>query len=181
MSERRHRSTSEGRGKRILVWAGWGLVVLLLGGNLVIGLVNKKGNALQGFLTPDHLLRAAFWAPMTAALALSVCGLWWSSKAYAHGERTSLLWARRGYLFTLVATVVSLMATFDRDMFPREWLSVIAAFVIGGQTLFSAMFAFKEYRRAESGEGSRRPRGRLETPLMKDVSVAPPDASGTAK
>jgi len=181
MSERRHRSTSEGRGKRMLVWAGWGIVVLLLGGNLVIGLLNRKGGALQGFLTPDHVRSAAFWAPISAALALSLCGLWWSSKAYAHSERSSLLWARRGYLFTLVATVVFLMATFDRDMFPREWLSVIAATVIAGQTLFSAMLAFNEYRRAESGQGSRRPRGRLETPLMTDVPVAPPDAPGTAK
>jgi hypothetical protein len=180
VSERRHRS-SEGRGRRILVWSGWGLVVLLLGGNLVVSLVNRKGDALQGFLTPDHVRSAAFWAPICAALALSLCGLWWSSKAYAHSERSSLLWARRGYLFTLVATVVFLMAAFDRDMFPREWLSVIAAAVIGGQTVFSAMFAFKEYRRAESGEGSRRPRGRRETPMMRDVPVAPPDASGTAK
>jgi hypothetical protein len=181
MSERRHRSKSEGRGKRMLVWAGWGLAVLLLGGNLVIGLVNKKGDALQGFVTPDHLKSAAFWTPTVAALALSLAGLWWSSKAYANGERTSLLWARRGYLFTLVATVVFVMATFDRDMFPRDWLSAIAAFVIAGQTLFSAMVAFKEYRRAESGEGSRRPRGRLETPMMTDVPAAPPDAPGTAK
>ena len=182
MSERRRMSGStEGRGKRILVWCGWGIAVLLLGGNLVVGLLNKKGDTLQGFVAPEHVLTVAFWAPISVVFGMSVLGLWWSSKAYSHSERTSLLWARRGHLFTLVGSVVFLMATFDREMFPREWLAAIAAVVVGGQSLFFALVALKEYRRAETGDGSRRPRGRLETPMMPAVPGAPPESAGPVK
>ena len=181
MSERRHRSSGDGRGRRMLVWAGWGSIVLLLGGNLFVGLVNRKGDSSPGFLAPEHLLTVAFWAPVAATIVISLLGLWWASKAYAHSERSSMLWARRGYLFTIVGCTFFAMATFDRELFPRPRLAIVAATVLGGQAIFSAMIAMKEYRRAASGEGSRRPRGRLETPMMTDVPVAPPDAPGTAK
>ena len=155
--ERRRKS---GGRRTWLTWAGWGVLVLLLGGNIVFGFLNEKEETPHGFLTPEHLLAAAFWVPAAFAMVISLCGMYWSSKAHAQSERSSMLWARRGYVFTLVASVAFVLAAFDREAFPREWLAAFAAALVAGQAFFAAMISLREYRRAETGEGGRRGRSR---------------------
>ena len=182
MSEKRRRSGGEGRGKRILVWSGWGLLVVLLGGNVVIALMNRdKDETPQGVLQPEHLQAAAFWVPIAVCLVMSLLGLFWSSKAYAQNERASLLWARRGYVFSLVGSVALAMAVFDPETFKREWLAAFAAVIVGGQSVFFAMLALGEYRRADSGEGGRRGRSRPSPAAPVIGEGAPPPTARSSE
>lgn len=164
MSEKRHRSSGGSRGKQVLAWAGWGMLIALLGTNLVMAFLNEETDGTpQGFFTPDILQTVGFWAPMAVAWLFALCGLFWVSKAYKHSERASLLWAKRGYTFTIVAALAFAIATHEVDaenraLLSRAWLSVIAAVLLGGQTVFFALLARSEYRRAETGEGTRHPR-----------------------
>lgn len=179
MSGRRRRSSGDAdaddgrRGGRLLARLGWGVVVTLLLGNLVMGLVDRKGDKPQGFITPDLLLSLAFWIPAAGALAMSAAGLYWSNKAYAQNERSSLLWARRGYVFGMVGATAFLVACFDRETFPREWIVCVAAAVIAGQSLFFGMMSFREFRRAQSGGGGRRGRSSGAEAAQGDEVPAP--------
>lgn len=150
--------------KKFLVWSGWILLVAVLGGNLVMAYVRqpKGDDTPQGFITPELLQTGAFWAPMAATFLMSLLGLYWSSRAYSQTERTSLLWARRGYALSLLGGAVLVMAVFDAELFPRPWLAAVSAVLLALQTSIFAMVSFKELRRAETGEGSRRPRGHRE-------------------
>lgn len=182
--ERRRKSSGK---RNWLAWAGWGLLVLLLAGNIVFGFLNEKDDTPNGFLTPEHLLAAAFWAPAVFAMVISLCGMYWSSRAHAQSERSSMLWARRGYIFTLVASVAFVLAAMDRDTFPRPWFAALAAALVGGQAFFAAMISLREYRRAEMGEGGRRGRSRSSasempappTSLPSAATSPPPAAPGT--
>jgi hypothetical protein len=167
MSDRKHRSS--GGGRKWLPIAGWGLAVLLLGGNIVLALAREKDETPQGFLTPALLRTVAFWLPVLVAFAMSLAGMFWTSKALSHNERASLLWMRRGFVFALVGTVVLVFACFDPEMFPREWLAVIAAALLGALTFHFAFAAWKEYQRAEMGPGHRR-RSRSESSSFEDTA-----------
>jgi len=163
VSERRRRSSSDDeagdRRKRVLTWLAWSVVVALLGGNLAVSFFREsKNDKPHGFITLEHVRTAALWLPIGCAVAMSVLGLYWSSKAYSQNERSSLLWARRGYVFGLIGSAVFLFACYDENMFPREWIVSVAAVVIAGQALFFGMMSFKEFRRAQLRGGSRRGR-----------------------
>ena len=149
MSRRRRRRD------RIRVLA-WVVLVVMLGANLATGLIETRPDKRQGFLTPEFLQVAGFWFPIVVAVAMSVAGYWWSTRAYAMNPRSSLLWARRGYVFTLAASAALALACLDAELFSRAWVAVIASTAIGGQALFFGVLAFREYRRAEAGEGHRR-------------------------
>jgi hypothetical protein len=187
VSGRHRRSSDEDepgeRRKRIFTWIAWTLVVALLGGNLAMSFLREpKNDKPQGFLTPDHLRSAAFWLPIACTAAMSVLGLYWSSRAYSQSERSSLLWARRGYVFGLVAAGVLTFACFDPENFPREWFVCLAAALVAGQAALFAMLSFKEYRRAQSGGGGSGRRGRSSesTPSIDETSptrASSPDAA----
>jgi hypothetical protein len=157
VSGRHRRSDSDedagARKKRVFTWLAWGVVVALLGANLLTSSMFDRG-----FLTPEVLRAAAFWVPIAGAVAMSVLGLYWSSKAYSQNERSSLLWARRGYVFGLIGSGVLVFTCFEPDNFPREWFVAVAAAVVAGQALLFGMMSFKEFRRAQSGGGGRRGR-----------------------
>lgn len=165
MSGRRHRRE---RARR-LAWAGWGLLVVLLCANLATAL-SDTGDKEQGFLTPEFLQMAGFWAPLAVAVAMALCGYFWSSRAYAQNERSSLLWARRGYVFTLAAAAALALACLDAELFPRAWFAVLASSALGGQALFFGMLAFREYRRARAGEMHRRLRERSAPSAARDAA-----------
>ncbi len=178
MSERRRRSGSdedrEDRKKRIFTWLGWGALVALLGANLLISVLREpKNDKPQGFLSPELLRTVAFWIPVSGAALMSALGLYWSSKAYSQNERSSLLWARRGYVFGLIGAMALTFACFDPETFPREWFACVAAAVVAGQSLLFGMMSFREFRRASSGGGGRR--GRSSDPATATPSMdAPP-------
>jgi hypothetical protein len=186
VTERRHRSGGS-RLRKALPWAGWIALFAALAGNVVWSRLHEENGRSAGFLTPRILSIVGLWAPIAAALLLSLCGLFWSSKAYAHSERSSLLWARRGFVFTLVGTVLFAFFCVDGETvdgkvvatLPREWLAVLASFVIGGQTALFAMLSFREYRRAEAGGGrrGRRPDADEATPSAP-ASTERPGAGG---
>jgi hypothetical protein len=170
------------RRKKLLTWLGWGVLVALLGGNLLITWIREpKNDKPQGVLTPEILLTAAFWVPICCALTMSALGLYWSSKAYSQNERSSLLWARRGYVFGLIGSVVLMLACYDNETFPRERFIPIAAMIVAGQALLFGMMSFKEFRRAQSGGGGGR-RGRSSEPTAATPSIeaTPPAASTDA-
>jgi hypothetical protein len=176
VSERRRRSGSdEDRGerrKRIFTWLGWGTLVALLGANLVISWIREpKNDKPQGFLSPDVLRAAAFWIPIGGAVAMSALGLYWSSRAYSQSERSSLLWARRGYVFGLIGAVALAFACFDVETFPREWFVCLAAAVVAGQSLLFGMMSFREFRRASSGGSGRH--GRSSPTQSVDAAPSP--------
>jgi hypothetical protein len=179
VSGRRRRSEpdedGEGRKKRVLVWLAWALVVALLGGNLMTSSFFDKG-----FLTPEVLRAAAFWIPTAVAVAMSSLGIYWSGKAYSQSERSSLLWARRGYFFGLIGSGVFVLACFEPEEFPREWIVAVAAAVVAGQALFFGMMSFKEFRRAKSGGGGRRERTSEPGVAASAVDAPPPAASPDA-
>jgi hypothetical protein len=187
VSEKRHRSSGGSRAKQVLAWTGWGMLIALLGTNLVMFLLSdNEGGKGEGFLTIDLLQRVGFWAPMAAAWLFALLGLYWSSKAYKHSERNSLLWARRGYTFTICAALAFVIAFYEADaenhaLLNRAWISVVAACVIGGQTVFFALLARAEYGRAETGEGTRHPRRRGERPAAPPAPVLPQTPAGPAE
>jgi hypothetical protein len=141
---------------RRLVWAGWGLLVALLAANLATALAGSRPDVQTGFLTPEILQAAGFWVPLLVAVAMSVAGWFWAGRAYALHPRSSLLWARRGYVFTLAAAAALAIACLDAELFPRAWFAVVAATAVGGQALFFGILSFREYRRAEAGHGRHR-------------------------
>lgn len=185
MSEKRRHRTGGGA-KKIAAWGFAILLVALLSANLVMALVNEKDETPQGFVTPELLQTAAFWAPVGATLVMSILGLYWSSRAYSQTERTSLVWARGGYAFALAGTSLFVFLCFDGDSvdgrfvptLSRQWVAALASFLLAGQTAVFAMVSFKELRRAETGEGSRRPRGHRErTDTPPGEPAAAPDTA----
>lgn len=184
MSEKRHRSSSGGgRAKQVLAWTGWGILIALLGTNLVMFLLREEGaeETTGGFLTPEHLQSAGFWVPISAAWLFALLGLFWTSSAYKHSERSSLLWAKRGYALTILGGLALALATFEPETFPRPWLAVVAAGVFGAQTVFFALLARAEYRRAETGEGTRHPRRHGERSSAPPAPVVPQAPAGPAE
>lgn len=145
---------------RRLAWLGWGTLVVLLVANLVTALAGSPAAAPQGYLTPEVLQAAGFWIPISVAIAMSAAGVVWATRAYSLNPRSSLLWARRGYFFTLAAAAALGLACLDAELFPRAWLAVLAASAVGGQALFFGILSFREYRRAEATHGERRSEGR---------------------
>jgi hypothetical protein len=165
VSGRRHRRE---RARR-LAWAGWGLLVVLLCANLATAL-SDKGDTPQGLLTPEFLQVAGFWGPLAVAVVMAPAGWFWSIRAYAHNQRSSLLWARRGFVFTLAAAAALAFACLDAELFSRAWLLVLASSALGGQALFFGMLAFREYRRAQAGEMHRRSHERAAPSAAQDVA-----------
>ena len=145
MSGRRRRTARTRR----LAWAGWGLLVVLLGANLATAF-SGGDDVPEGFLTSEFLQVAGFWTPLALAVAMALLGYYWATRAYAYHPRSSLLWARRGYVFTLAAALALALACLDAELFPRAWLAVLAASAVAGQALFFGMLAFREHRRAEA-------------------------------
>jgi cytochrome bd-type quinol oxidase subunit 2 len=172
LSDRRHRAGGGGGASKALAWSGWGILTLLLAGNIAMGLINQKDEQPQGFITPEVLQAAGLWIPVLAAMTFAVLGLYWSTKAHKESERSSLLWARRGYAFSLVGAVIFLMAVFDAETFRREWLAVVAGLVLAVQSVLFAMFAYREFKRSAEGEGrrGRRPDEPSSKELLKEPS-----------
>jgi len=176
--QRRSSSDEESgvRKKRILTWLAWGLVVALLGGNLVVSFFHEpKGDKPRGLITRELLLTLAFWVPIACTLVMSTLGLYWSSKAYSQNERSSLLWARRGYVFGLIGSVALIFACLDAENVPHEWFVALAAAVVAGQALLFGMMSFKEFRRAQSGRSGRRGRSsESDSAAQFDAATQPP-------
>lgn len=184
MSERRHRSSGGGRAKQVLAWAGWGMLIALLGTNLVMAFLNEEQDGTpQGFFTIELLQIAGFWAPMALAWLFALLGLLWVGKAYKHSERASLLWAKRGYAFAIVGGLAFAIAVFEPELLDRRWLAVAASSLFGAQTVFFALLARAEYRRAETGEGTRHPRrhGERSSSSASSVPAVPPAPAGPAE
>jgi hypothetical protein len=180
---RHGRSSSDeqthGRKKRIFTWLAWGIVVALLGGNLLVSFIrDPKGDKPHGLFTREILLTLAFWVPIACTLVMSTLGLYWSSKAYSQNERSSLLWARRGYVFGLIGSVALILACLDAENVPHEWFVALAAAVVAGQALLFGMMSFKEFRRAQSGRRGRRGRSsETDSAAQFDAATQPPASS----
>jgi hypothetical protein len=190
MSDHRsHRGVGEPRPslrsrlRRALPWMGWAILVALLGGNLLLGLLRQKDDTPRGFITPAIVQTVAFWLPVLGSFVMCACAVVWSKKAFQHGERSSHLWAQRGGVAGLMGTLALAFATFDSATFRREWMVIVAAVVVGVQSFFLAMIAWREYRRSDSGE-SRRPKGlrRMtdEPPAGAPADAARPGASASS-
>ena len=165
MSERsRDRDAGrEGGGKkRWLAWGGW-VLFAVLAGHWIFAELNKAADGTpQGLVSPDVVRSVAFWLPMLVGGATALAGMWWARRAYAKSERSSLVWLKRGFMFSIGAFVLLIIASFDAANFPREWFVVVAAGIFGAQTLLFAMAALREHRRGDVVEMRRRI-GRSET------------------
>jgi hypothetical protein len=181
--EKRRHHASSGRGKRLMTRLAWAVVVLLLGGNLVLAVVNRREETPQGFVTPIMVQSVGFWLPVAVAAVFAVCGVVWATKAFRHSERTSLLWARRAHWFSLFAAVALTFACFERDVFPREWFAVAASVLLGTQTVLASMISLKEWKRSETGEGSRRARAKPGAPgaLLSSETAGPGESPGVGR
>ncbi len=147
MSEARRRKG--GRARKLLPLVGW-VLALALAAHLVIAELRSDGDVPQGFITPDAVRGLGFWAAVIAAAGAAVCGFVWSWKAHSRTERSSLAWARRAFVFALVGTVGFVMAAYEPELLPREWLVVAFAGLWAAQTAFFAAAAFREFRRSTS-------------------------------
>jgi hypothetical protein len=187
MSERRRKSgSSEGRGKRILVWSGWGLAVLLLGGNLVIALVNKKGDTPQSLITDEHVQTYGFWAAVDVAAIASAAGLFWAWRAYKQSERSTLRWAQWACAAGLVGAAFFAATSLDEELLQGRWLTLGFALVFCLQSVLVAALAHREHWRSVHGD-SRAHQARRDAASMLDTSAlppipgAPPESAGPAK
>ncbi len=181
MSEKRHRSG--GGKKQVLVWIAWGILIALLGSNLVMFFAKDDevaGTTGEGFITLDMLQRAGFWAPLAAAWLFALCGLFWVASAYKHSERASLLWAKRGYITSILGALALSIAFYEPDI-GRTWFGVVAAAVFGAQTVIFALLARSEYRRAETGEGTRHPRRHGDKLVVPTLSAGAQSPAGPAE
>jgi len=143
---------------------------VLLVANLATALGGGAADAPQRLLTTEIVQAAGFWVPLVFAVGMSLAGYFWASRAYSLHPRSSLLWARRGYVFTLAAAAALALACIDAELFPRAWFAVLAATAVGGQSLFFGVLAFREHRRAESIEGHRPPAEGAERSAARDAA-----------
>jgi len=152
VSERRHRTDEDAgdRKKRVAIWLAWGVVVALLGANLLSFKVFDKG-----FMSPDLLWTATVWGATAATVILAMFGVVWIRKAYSESERSSHLWMRRSFVFSIVGAALIVHACYDSEIFTRNWMAALAAGLFAVNTLFVAMAAHREYRRVHTGRGRR--------------------------
>ncbi len=183
MSRRKSRRGGPGR------WmiAGGVVLALLMAANLVVGLQGmsdeKGGGEPTGFLTPDILAGVAFWVPFGISLAACVCGMWWSTQAFADSERGSLLWLRRSLSLGLAGTCGLAVAAFETvvveskvvPLFDRRTLSIAFAWLL---VLILVNVALATLREKHAAEGSNRPRRRRRSSSSSDDHHDDDDGAG---
>ena len=134
-----------------------GLVVLLLGANLVVILATG-----QSPVGPETLEWALLGVVTLAAVALAVAGVRFTTKARRNRNRSSYLWARRGFVTALAVTLALLADAITGDPVllrgsTRLDAAIMIALVAGGPAFF-AVASHREYLRTRgaSGSGERR-------------------------
>lgn len=154
------------------------LIFLALVANLA--LVAIGGESAVG---EQEVRQISFWGLVAANLALAGGGAYFVFRAYKKTEKTTYVWALRGYIANIIVTIVFALAPwFFYDFAVEGFTRAEAMFEIALVLLLfgvpHAVFTYSWYREYLRAVGSRPKRTRKTRKISREEAHLSPDGSG---